>query len=74
MDNLDEQRHLIIANGKNKTKYIESCIYNSKTRKYDITFIDGKTYHYLYENVEWVKNPEALNPELYRIRKKWQAT
>lgn len=33
----------------------------------DVRFLDGKTYPYAYSNVEWLKNPKILNPNLYQI-------
>ncbi len=66
---MDERKHLIIVKNENKTRDIQSCRYNSQTRHWDVTFTSGKTYHYAYQNVEWLKDPQALNPNLYRIGK-----
>lgn len=35
----------------------------------DVKFNNGKTYSYAYSNVEWLKDPQVLNPNMYRISK-----
>lgn len=58
---------MILTNGQIKTPNISYCKYNSDTHKYDITFTNGKTYHYNYNKVQWLQNPQYLNPENYKI-------
>ena len=60
-------KYLILNNGKDITADVEFCQYNSKTGKYDVTFHNGKTYNYGYQSIEWVKNPEVLNPALVHL-------
>jgi len=59
---MDRSKHLIIENGKNITNDVKFCKYNLSTQKYDVTFNSGKTYTYSYNSIEWVKNPEIINP------------
>ena len=58
---------MVIIKGEIKTSEIMSCIYNRDTRKWDVKFNNGKTYSYAYSNVEWLKDPQVLNPNMYRI-------
>lgn len=70
---MNPSKHLILLKGVDKTRDIQFCQYNTKTQKYDVTFSDGKVYHYAYSNVEWLKDPQALNPALYRIGREGKA-
>lgn len=58
---------MIVAKGKVITPNVLSCKYNDLTYKYDITFSDGRVFSYNCSNVELLKNPKVLNPDLYRI-------
>ena len=58
---------MIIIKGEIKTPDIISCMYNSYTKKMDVKFNNGKTYSYAYSNVEWLKDPQVLNSDMYRI-------
>ena len=60
---------MIIVKGVIRTSQIKFCQYNPDTRKMDIVFSDDKKYSYSYSNVEYLKDPEILTPELYHIRK-----
>ena len=64
---MNAKRNLILLKEINRTKDIRSCQYNQITKKWDIEFNDGKYCSYNYCNVEWIKNPIVLNPNLYRI-------
>ncbi len=64
---MDEKRHLILIKGENKTWQIERCRYDSTDHRYHVTFDNGKTYPYGYTSVQWLKDPEVLNPSLYQI-------
>lgn len=61
--------NMIIIKGEIKTPNIISCIYNPYTKKMDVKSNNGKTYSYVYSNVEWLKDPQVLNPNMYRISK-----
>ena len=58
---------MIIIKGEIKTPEIISCKYNPNTKKTDVKYNNGRTYSYAYFNVEWLKEPKVLNPNLYRI-------
>lgn len=60
-------KHLILKDGKDITVDVTYCKYNPKSKKYDVTFVNGKTYACSYQSIEWVKDPEILNPELVHI-------
>lgn len=64
---MNTRYNMIIIKGEIKTSQIMSCRYNADTKKWDVTFKNGRTYSYGYSNVEWLKKPEALNPKMYRI-------
>lgn len=64
---MDERRNLILIKGENKTWQIERCYYNADTQRYEVTFTNGKTYPYASTSVQWIKEPEVLNPALFQI-------
>lgn len=66
-DSLNTKCHMIIANGKIITPDVKYCNYNKTTRKYDITFNNGKTYPYNYNSVTWLRDPMVINPNAVRI-------
>jgi len=65
---MDKNNLLILGNGKDITADIESCEYCPSTKKYNITLNKGKIYSYNYTSIEWVENPEAINPANVRIK------
>ena len=64
---MNTRYYMVIIKGEIKTSEIMSCVYNRDTQKWDVKFNNGKTYSYAYSNVEWLKDPQILNPEMYRI-------
>ncbi len=64
---MDGKRNLILLKEENKTWQIEQCRYDPQTQRYDVTFMNGKTFSYGYSSVVWLKDPEVLNPSLYQI-------
>ncbi len=64
---MDTSKHLILKNGKDITSDVIFCKYNQVTKKYDVTFRSGSTYPCAYQTIEWVMNPEIINPALVRI-------
>lgn len=70
---MNTKDNMIIIKGEIKTPDIISCIHNPDTRKTDVKFNSGKTYSYASSNVEWLKDPQVLNPNMYRIsREGWE--
>ena len=51
---------MVIAKGKICTHQVTSCIYNSATDRYDITYMGGKRYSYLRGNVSFLRNLENI--------------
>lgn len=64
---MNTRKHMIIIKGEIKTSEIRFCRYNANSQKMDVEFNNGKTYSYAYSNVEWLKEPIVLNPNMYRI-------
>lgn len=64
---MNARKHMIILKGEIKTSEVRFCRYNAVTKKMDVEFINGKNFSYTYSNVEWLKEPIVLNPNLYRI-------
>ena len=58
---------MIIVKGEIKTKQISYCEYNELTHKYDIRFNHGQIYSYTCDNVEYIRKPKILNPDMYCI-------
>jgi len=66
---MDRSKHLILIKGEDLTADVKLCKYNPSTKKYDVTFIkNGNTYPYSYTSIEWVKNPDILNPDNVLIK------
>ncbi len=64
---MNTRTHMIIIKGEIKTAEVKECQYDIIENKWSVTFNQGKTYFYGGENVERLKNPEILNPHMYRI-------
>lgn len=64
---LDTSQNLIVINGCIRTAQIESSRYEASNR-YCIVFAGSpKEYVYRTDKVLWLKNPESLNPSVYRL-------
>lgn len=64
---MNQKENLILANGQDKTSDISSCCYHAGTKKYDVAFQSGKKYEYNYNSIEWVRNPDRIDPALVHI-------
>ncbi len=64
---MDQQRNLIFLKGEDKTGDISFCRYNPQTRAYDVTFNNGRTYHYARSGVVWLTDPVFPDPGQYHI-------
>ena len=60
---------MIIVKGEIKTPEIKKCEYNPVSKMMDVEYLKGGKYSYGYSNVEWIRDPEVLNPNMYRIGK-----
>lgn len=58
---------MILKNREDITSDVKYCAYNRQTHKYDVTFLNGSTYHCNYTTIEWLKNPKNINPAIVRI-------
>ena len=65
---MDANKMMIIAKGRPISSNIVSYEFNSLTNQYDITFKNGKSYHYNAQNVSFLHDPDCLDPQGYRIR------
>ena len=64
---MDQKKNLILLKGEDKTLKVQSCHYNSKTEKYEVSFGGDRIYTYNQDSVEWMQHPRALNPAMYQI-------
>ena len=66
---MSECNEMIILKNEIKTKEVKSYALNYNTRKVDVTFISGKTFSYLPQNVQILKNPIKIKTECYQFYK-----
>lgn len=66
---MNTRKHLIIVKGEIKTAEIRSCRYNGAKQRMEVEYNGGSMYPYICSNVEWLQNPQTLNPHMYRISK-----
>ena len=66
---MDTKKQMIIIKGEIKTSEIKFCQYNADTKLMDVVYSNGKTYSYAYSNVEWLKDPQVLNPNMFQINR-----
>lgn len=64
---MNTRYNMVLIKGEIKTSEITSCVYNKDKGKWDVEFNNGKTYEYGYPNVEKLKDPTVLNPNIYHI-------
>ncbi len=65
---MDARTNMIIAKGKPVSSDVINCEFNALTKKWDITFKNGKTYPYGAQNVTFLKDPVSLKPHNYQVR------
>lgn len=64
---MNAEQHLLLLKGVDRTEDVRYCQYVKG--KYIVTFMDGKTYEYAYQNVQWLKNPQVLDPKNHIVYK-----
>lgn len=65
---MNPKTHMLIIKNEIKTSSVASCQYNPATQKWDIIFNGSRqTFSYAYSNVEWLKDPEVMNPNFIHI-------
>lgn len=67
---MDARTKMIIANGKPISSDVVCCHFDGCAKKWDITFKNGKTYHYSKWKVTVLKESKSLNPKSYQVRYK----
>lgn len=58
---INPTKEMIVIKGEIKTSSVKSCLYNSNTKRWDVTFTNGKTFPYAYDNVEKIYNPTKID-------------
>lgn len=66
------EKQMLIIKGEIKTAEVRSCRYNAVSNKMEVEFGNGKLYSYAASNVEWLSEPQVLNPALYQISREGQ--
>ena len=64
---MDTRTNMIIAKGKPISLDVLRCELNAETQKWDVTFRNGKEFHYKRQNLIWLKDPISLDPRNYEI-------
>lgn len=64
---MNTRKNMVIIKGEIKTSEVKSCQYNQASQKMDVEFNSGKKYSYAYSNVEWLREPQELSHDMYRI-------
>ncbi len=59
---------MIVANGSPISSKITNCVFNEKTRKWEVMFQSGRIYQYNQKSLSVLSNPTMLNPAYYDIR------
>ncbi len=65
---MNTSQNLILCKGKDITDGVKYCAYNPNTKKYDVTFKNGKTYNYGFTSIEWIRDPKEINIKWISIR------
>ena len=64
---INQRENLIFINGENKTPQIGAIQFNNNM--YTVIFTNSnKSYNYSPSKIEWLKDPEKINPEKYIIK------
>lgn len=64
---MNAKKYMILVKGEPKTSEIRFCKYNADTKKWDVEYNNGQKFPYAYQNIEWIKEPIVLNPNMYQI-------
>lgn len=65
---MNTSQNLILYKNKDITDNISYCVYNPNTKKYDVTFKNGKVYNYNFLSIEWIRNPKTIDHQWLSIR------
>lgn len=64
---MNPKKHMIIIKSEIQTSKVKYCNYNTVSHKMEVVFNNGEMYPYSYLNVEWLKEPKVLDPNMYQI-------
>jgi len=64
---MNTRKNMFIIKGEIKTSEVKHCQYNPTSQKMEVEFNSGKKYSYAATNIEWLQEPQNLNPDMYRI-------
>ena len=64
---MNAEKHLLLLKGEDRTEDVRYCRYDNG--KYIVTFLNGKTYVYAGQHVQWLRNPQVLDPKNYIVYK-----
>ena len=67
---INPTKEMIILKGEIKTSSVQSCLYNRATQKWDVTFTNGKTFSYAYDNVEKIYPGTPIDLSEYSLQEK----
>lgn len=65
---MNTSENLILCKEKDITENVRFCVYNLLSKKFDVTFTNGKVYHYNYPSIEWIRNPKQISTQWISIR------
>lgn len=65
---INSTKEMIILKGEIKTSSVQSCLYNRGTQKWDVTFTNGKTFSYAYDNVEKIYPGSPVDLSEYSLQ------
>lgn len=65
---MNTKAHLILQKGEDVTANVQWCAYNPQTKKYDVTYQNGKTYHFHFDSILWLKNPKTVDHQWLSIQ------
>ncbi|MDK9711133.1 AAA domain-containing protein, partial [Acidaminobacter sp.] len=64
---MNTNSNMLLHKGRDISADVKFCTYNPKTKKYDVTFLNGKEFSYNYSSLLRLRDPKALNPANIRI-------
>ncbi len=65
---INPTKEMIVLKGEIKTSSVQSCLYNRGTQKWDVTFTNGKTFSYAYDNVEKIYPGTPIDLSEYSLQ------
>jgi len=63
---MDNYKKMVIIKGEPQDDVV-ICYYDKSTKKRNVTFSNGKTYYYWYDNIKWLENPEVIDKDNFKF-------